>query len=558
VLEPKVDGGGSEGREAQLIEIGLAIGREVEIDALLEVVMRHVTQLLRAERSTLYLVDPQRGELWSKVLQGGGLREIRLPLGRGIAGAVVADRKLANVPDAYQDPRFLPDFDQASGYRTRSILCAPVLDRRGSVVAAVQVLNRLDGQPFDGGDAAALSAVSAQVSVALENTRLLEVERRKLRELDLLYALEGEVAAVREVGALAGLLLSRARDVTAAQAAALHLPAEQEGADLFFLGARDEEPAHAHLPDPVPPLPPQTRRLQRAQADSFVARHSCERFGYGPRTGCSAPLVCEGRVLGLLELYDHRGQGFDDEDEKLLSLLGGLAGRALERLRHQQARERDERLRLLGQTLASLMHDLRAPLTLVLGNAELMAIENNAGERAGQAATILRSVGGMVQMMDEVLAHLRGDTTLALSRLEAGQLFAEVASTVRHDLSLRGIELRLETAGAPAFRGDRGKLVRALLNLCRNAIEAMPAGGVLQLSARSGGEGAVLAVRDSGRGIPEEIRAKVFEPFFTHGKQGGTGLGLSFVRQAAEAHGGQVRLSSAPGAGTTFELVLPQ
>src|SRR5258706_15101753 len=113
-------------RRDALLQIGLPIGSAVEIDALLDVVMGHVTALLSAERSTLYLVDRRRGEIWSKVLQGGGLREIRLPVGSGLAGAAVAQRELVNVPDAYGDPRFNPEFDRASGFRPPSIPCAPV------------------------------------------------------------------------------------------------------------------------------------------------------------------------------------------------------------------------------------------------------------------------------------------------------------------------------------------------------------------------------------------------------------------------------------------------
>ena len=98
-------------RRDALLQIGLAIGSTVDIDALLNVVMGHVTALLSAERSTLYLVDRRRGEIWSKVLQGDGLREIRLPLGEGVAGDVVATGELANIPDAYLDRRFHPEFD---------------------------------------------------------------------------------------------------------------------------------------------------------------------------------------------------------------------------------------------------------------------------------------------------------------------------------------------------------------------------------------------------------------------------------------------------------------
>src|SRR5436190_16370045 len=128
-------------RRDALLQIGLAIGSAVEIDALLDVVMGHVTALLSAERSTLYLVDRRRAEIWSKVLQGGGLREIRLPLGEGIAGDVVATGEVANIPDAYVDSRFQADFDKQSGFRTRSIVCAPVAGKGCEVSGAVKVLN---------------------------------------------------------------------------------------------------------------------------------------------------------------------------------------------------------------------------------------------------------------------------------------------------------------------------------------------------------------------------------------------------------------------------------
>src|SRR5258708_24850237 len=118
-------------RRDALLQIGLAIGSAVEIDALLDVVMGHVTALLSAERSTLFLVDRRRGEIWSKVLQGDGLREIRLPLGQGVAGGVAATGEPAHTPCADQDPRLHPELDKASRLPTRPILFAPAFGRPG-------------------------------------------------------------------------------------------------------------------------------------------------------------------------------------------------------------------------------------------------------------------------------------------------------------------------------------------------------------------------------------------------------------------------------------------
>ncbi len=359
-------------RRDALLQIGLAIGSAVETDDLLRLVMGHVTQLLSAERSTLYMVDRRRGEIWSKVLQGDGMREIRLPLGHGVAGDVVATGEPANIHDAYQDPRFLPEFDKASGFRTRSILCTPVWGNGGEVLGAVQVLNRVDGHPFDDDDEQALLAVSAQLSVAMENARLFAAERRKVRELDLLYSVEREMGQAADDAALLDVAISRATELTGADAAAA-LILDEEKSELFFksvLGGAGAAIVSTRVPlsagiagqvarDGIP------RIVHDVERESPVAREVAQRFGYRSRSLCAAPIQAEGRILGVLELLNKRDGDFGEDDVKLLTMLGRQAGRALRLTRDRAARERDERLRLLGQTVASVMHDLRSPLTVV-------------------------------------------------------------------------------------------------------------------------------------------------------------------------------------------------
>jgi signal transduction histidine kinase len=508
------------------------------------------------------VIDRGRDELWSKVLQGQGLREIRLPLGRGVAGWVVAQRRLANIRDAYADDRFVSTFDKTSGFRTRAILCAPVLDRSGAAMGALQALNRLDGEPFDATDEAVLAAIAAQVSVALENARLLAAERRKNRELDLLYSLEGELASLRDPEAVILTVLTRAKEVSAAEGGAL-LVFEDDAAELFFHPTRA---APAPLSRTRVPLPPAiaghaaegSKTPQSRSAASPVAHQVRAQHGFQIQTACSAPVVCDGRLLGLLELYNPGSNGFHEDDWRLLALLGAQAGRALDRTRELTERERNERLRLLGQQLAGLMHDLRGPLSLILGNAELLAAEDDPTERNLESDTIVRQVDAVVQMMDEVLAYLRGESRVLTSRLLTDRFLAEVGEALQRDLTAHGIALRIDPGDLRYLRADEPKLRRALLNLGRNAVDAMPGGGTLTIAAKAQGSRALVSVSDSGEGIPEEIQPRVFETFFTHGKKGGTGLGLAFVRQVVEAHGGSVALTSAPGHGTTFTLDFPQ
>src|SRR3954469_20744575 len=317
-------------RRDALLQIGLAIGSAVEIDALLDVVMGHLTALLSAQRSTLYLVDRRRGEIWSKVLQGGDLREIRLPLGEGIAGDVVATGETANIPDAYQDPRFKAEFDKLSGFHTRSILCAPVAGKAGEVLGAVQVLNRPDGQPFDAEDEQSLAAVAAQIAVALENARLFAAERRKVRELDLLYTVERELSQATDAAQLLDVALSRATELSGAEAGAA-LVLDEEQSDLYFknaYGGAGQALVSARVPinagiagqvvqDGIP------RIVHDAEQESAIARELAARYGYRSRSLCAAPLQSEGRILGVLELINKRDGDFGDDDIKLLTMLGG-------------------------------------------------------------------------------------------------------------------------------------------------------------------------------------------------------------------------------------------
>src|SRR6185503_13174071 len=108
-----------------LLDVMKSFSSELSIDALLRKIMERTSRVLQADRSTLFLVDSKTREIWSKVAQGRDMVEIRVPIGRGIAGTVAATGETINIPDAYADPRFNQDVDRRTGYRTRTILCAP-------------------------------------------------------------------------------------------------------------------------------------------------------------------------------------------------------------------------------------------------------------------------------------------------------------------------------------------------------------------------------------------------------------------------------------------------
>ena len=186
--------------EAQLLEVTSAIASELQLDTLLARIIQVTTYMLEAERSTLFMYDAQSGELWSRVAEGLETREIRFPADAGIAGACFVSGEAVNIPDAYADPRFNPAVDRATGYRTRSILCLPVITKEGSRLAVIQVLNKKGG-PFGATDERRLRAFCAQVAIALENAQLFEdvLNERNYNESILLSLSNGVVTLDRDL-----------------------------------------------------------------------------------------------------------------------------------------------------------------------------------------------------------------------------------------------------------------------------------------------------------------------------------------------------------------------
>jgi adenylate cyclase len=157
--------------EIELLTIAEAISTELHLDVLFTRIIAAATQLLNAERSTLFLYDGATDELWSQVAEGAGQKEIRLPSHAGIAGAAFSGGEVLVVPDAYADPRFNRAVDRASGYRTRNILAVPITDKTGAHLGVVQVLNK-HGGAFEPIDIRRAKAFCAQIAIAVQNAQL--------------------------------------------------------------------------------------------------------------------------------------------------------------------------------------------------------------------------------------------------------------------------------------------------------------------------------------------------------------------------------------------------
>jgi signal transduction histidine kinase len=577
-------------------EVGRALSSGLELDQLLVLIMDKVTHLMEADRSTLYLVSDDGSELWSKVVQGGEVFEIRLRVGEGIAGWVGKAGEIVNLPDAYGDARFQPAVDLRSGYRTRTVLCVPMKNPMGAITGVLQCLNK-QGGPFTQDDVELCLALASLAAVAIDNAKLYLAARRqnqelteardqqaqRSRELNALYEVEKELSAALDLDGLLERILHQTISVLDAGAGSIALR-EPDGATIRFRVV-------------VGPVAEQLRQRTLtvgsgilgwcvARREALIVnkpdeddRHAVELaadLGQRPRHLMAAPLIAPGEeeVLGGIEILDKLTDpaGFDAADLQVLVLIAGQVAKAIGVARSRSEQSNKDRLASIGRMLAGVLHDLKTPMTIISGYAQLMAQSDEVAQRDQYVEQILRQFDIMSGMTREVLAFARGDADIFIRKVYLHRFLEEVVQQLKHALAGRGIELEVDARYDGTAYFDEQKMLRVIHNLARNAADAMPEGGKFRVTTSVEAEGAagpapgpapvgddgwlVFEIADNGPGIPAEVQGRLFELFAT-GKKGGTGLGLAIVKKIVDDHHGSIAWESGP-TGTTFRIRLPR
>ncbi|MFO7769516.1 MAG: GAF domain-containing protein [bacterium] len=165
-------------RYRAVYEVMRALGGTLDLDHLLDLIARKTTQVMEADRSSIFLIDWKSEELWSKVAQGVRFTEIRFPMEAGLAGHVATTGEVVNIEEAYEDERFNQEWDRRTGYRTRSVLAVPMNDKKGERVGVMQVLNKQGEGTFTSEDVELLCALAGQAAVAVENAQLYEEQKK--------------------------------------------------------------------------------------------------------------------------------------------------------------------------------------------------------------------------------------------------------------------------------------------------------------------------------------------------------------------------------------------
>jgi signal transduction histidine kinase len=219
---------------------------------------------------------------------------------------------------------------------------------------------------------------------------------------------------------------------------------------------------------------------------------------------------------------------------------------------------RRERLATIGQMASSIIHDLRSPLAAISTAAEVLGRDTLAPERReALLASQSRASDRMSAMLTELLDFSHGSYRLNLERHSMASLIGRVDQELHEAASASRVELTSTAPDDLWITLDYDRMSRVLENLCMNSIQAMPGGGAITIRAEARGNRAQIEIADTGPGVPESLRARLFEPFVSDRKRAGTGLGLAIAQSIIAAHKGRIWLDQDSSAGARFFIDLP-
>lgn len=505
-----------------------ALGKGYDLQRVTTAVVDIVVEELGALNASLYLVDADDGELHLAAARGakdarakfypdgGPYRRFRI--GEGVLGWVAREGKPQLIDDVRSDERFVPA-SPISG-EVRSLLAVPVV-AEGEVVAVLN-LSHSDLGAFSKDNEALLSLASAHAGVALANVSLfgrLAVSERKLREL-----------------------FSRANDALLTIDGTGHVVDANKYWEDFAGAPRDRW-------DELKITGPEGRA---STLKDFFRTQAFVREGVRLEAALERP-------GGLTSVVEISSKAFPfDEEETCLVLMRDVT--EAKRLAEQLIKS--EKLAAIGEVTASLAHEVNNPLGALYNSVCLLKSDLKlSGDNGRLLEVAVEEATHLSEIVNDFLSFAR----FPQARFEKNDVNQQVSNALflmkRDERMGAHIEVGTDLAqDLPQAEVDKSQFQEVLFNLISNALDAMPTGGRLTLKtyhARLEGRPAAgLMVEDTGVGIPEENRQKIFAPFFTT-KDVGTGLGLAIVKRIVEEHRGTVTVGSEVGKGTRVSVVVP-
>jgi len=527
----------------------------LDLEQLLSALLLRVRELLDVDTCAVLLLDPLTNELVARAAVGieeEVERGVRIPLGRGFAGRVAAERM----------PIVLEDVDHADVLNPilrekgiKSLLGVPLLIGGESI--GVLHVGSLRHRAFMDDEVDLLQLAADRAALAIEHARVFEAERRARERLEHVQAVTDAALAHLALDELLGVLLPRIRSILRADTCAILL-LDEEADELVAraaVGIEEEVEQGVRIPlgrGFAGRVAAERRSiilddLEHADVVNPILREK------GIRSMCGVPLLVRDEAIGVLHIGTLTLRRFTADDVELLELVAARVALAIERARlHDETARLDE---IKANFVAMASHELRTPATSVYGVLVTLARRGESLPRDVREQLLRTGV-----QQGERLRRLL-DELLDLSQLDSHAIRVDPSPmAVRPFLedvvaaTVAGVPVTIDAPADLAVLADRLVLDRIVSNLLTNASRhgAPP----VVVTAEQGNGQLRVAVTDHGPGVPEELRPRLFERFARGADGAGSGLGLAIARAYARAHGGDIRYDPSNG-GARFELILP-
>jgi PAS domain S-box-containing protein len=525
---------------ALLLDANRVLTSTLDLDRLLKVIMGQAKKVVNAEASSLMLLDEATKELFFDVTLGGKgerLRQIRLKIGEGIAGWVAKEGKPLMVTDARKDPRFFVKADDVTKFKTKSILCVPLMIKE-RIIGVMEAINQVGRGYFVDEDREIFEAFASQAAIAIENARLFQNLKREKEKIEAVFSGMGDGAIVTDAKMNLVMLNSSARNFLGVGKRD-YLGKKISQVVRQFKAFSRWEPKKAALPGV--PLKELLTKEDRVMTFDLVRRK--------PKT-----LVLSGIATRIV-----------DEENRVVGYVMIIRDVTSER--------KEEYLK--ASFVSSITHKLKTPLTCIDGYLPLLREKERLSKLDKVGRDAVRIIDSQGKRLYQLIDELLGFSVLESESLGLARGKESLNSIVK--MSLKKLASRIRSRGAKVVVADsidevspllvdREKIQEVIQNIVENAIKFNDKKEKrVEISAHplKGEKFIRVEIKDNGPGIPSEEREKIFSKFYQieetfTGQVEGAGLGLAVVKQVVEAHGGKVGVESRLGWGSKFFFTLPK
>ena len=376
----------------------------------------------------------------------------------------------------------------------------------------------------------------------LKNQSLIGSLRKKIEELDFLNELQLDLKGLTDTQNILRMAIIRLRDELEAE---WGCHCELQGGSLRSLCLQGEASSEGNE---------MIGRLDLKNIHSPTATQAAD-----GRCICILPLLFQGISFGHLVFLFPQAAALDPAELPFAKAASNIVSSVLYSQHIHREEMKKEQFLVLGQMASMIVHDLKGPLATILGFVSLLQAELASTQRQEFTGIINQEVQRLIDMVEELLAFSKGQRHLEIAPIDLPGLFQEVMELFDISLKKENIRTEIRLDGLHHVCGDRNKLKKVFINLLQNAREFLQrVDGKRIIRIRSGMEGDSVLIRfiNNGPAIPGELLPKLFDPFFSHDKDQGTGLGLTICRKIIEEHKGSIQVYSQSG-NNEFRIILP-